>query len=99
MENTQFVVNVSKADIESGYFPGSNTEVVLISITDPCCGISKHSEKYSQVFKFEFLDIEEADHDFNITEDQAREIAKILFPHHPGEIHEVLWGSPGRHMG
>lgn len=79
MENTLFIVNVSEADIESGYFPGSDLETILISITDPCCAISKYSSKYSEIFRFEFLDIEDPDHDFNITEDQAKEIAKILF--------------------
>lgn len=78
MGNTQFITNVSYADILRGYFPNTEEEVVLISIVDPDMNNPPYCLKYAEVFKFKFLDLDVEDGSKSISDDQAEEITRVL---------------------
>lgn len=73
-----FIANVSKQAATDSFHinPGSNS--VLISIVDPCCETPSTKHKYLEVRAYEFLDIEDAEHEFAIRGDQAENIVSVL---------------------
>lgn len=74
-----WIENVSLANIEKGFHFDAGPNSMLIQIVDPDMEFPTPRCEFSQVFKFRFLDIEE-DHEWAITEPQARELVKLL--HH-----------------
>lgn len=71
------IYNSDLADVNNGKCKLSGDNCILISINDPCCE-AKPRQHFRVVHHFEFLDIEDQDHDFAITDQQAEFIADIL---------------------
>ncbi len=71
------IYNSDLADINNGKCKLYGDNCILISINDPCCE-AKPKQQFKDVYHFEFLDIEDQEHDFAISDGQAEEIAGLL---------------------
>lgn len=71
------IYNSDLADVNNGKCKLYGDNCILISINDPCCE-AKPKQDFKAIYHFEFLDIEDSEHDFAIMVKQAREIAIIL---------------------
>ncbi len=73
------IYNCDLEDINTGKCIISGNNTVLISINNPCSAYEVRPEQsFKSVHRFEFLDIEDSEHDFAITDYQAKDIAQIL---------------------
>ena len=75
---TPMIENVGRREVETGYHKLHGDNTVLISINDPLQEPAKPHFNFRHVLRFEFLDIEDEEHDFAITDHQALELTKLL---------------------
>lgn len=76
-----WIQNVSIDEIKAGNHFDCGDRAVLIQICDPAYTFPVPKYKFGIIHQFEFLDIENDDHDlldFAITDEQAQSIVKIL---------------------
>lgn len=74
----QWIENVSKDHANRGIHYDTCGKGVLISITDPCSSEVQPVHKFQEIHRFEFLDTEDPEDEFGITDEQAASIASIL---------------------
>lgn len=72
------IENVGRREVEIGHHQLYGDDTLLISITDPCGSVPKLHHSFRHVVQFEFLDIEDANHEFACTHEQATEIVELL---------------------
>ena len=73
------IYNCDLEDVNNGKCIISGNNTVLISINNPCSAYEVRPEQsFKSVHRFEFLDIEDSEHDFAIADYQAKGIAQIL---------------------
>lgn len=74
-----WIQNVAAVDIARGDHKHDLGHTVLIRIFDPASAYRPDPEKqFNAVYEFEFLDIEDSEHEFAITQEQADHLAGIL---------------------
>ena len=73
-----WIQNVSLADVIKGFHfePGDNA--MLIQIVDPDVKFPTPRYNFKEVHQFKFLDIEESDHVWACTQEQANQLAELL---------------------
>ena len=78
---TPWIQNVSLADIPKGFHIDAGINSMLIQIVDPAMEFPTPLKQFREIHQFEFLDLEESDpwgEEFKITDDQARQLVKLL---------------------
>lgn len=77
-----WIQNVALSDIVKGRHIDAGTNSMLIQIVDPCMEFPTPLHKFSEIHKFEFLDLEADDmpdaEEFKITDVQASELVCLL---------------------
>lgn len=73
-----FIENVSYFAIERGFHYDAGPNSTLIQIVDPDMEYPEPKYDFKRIFRFKFLDIEEENHIYSISRNQASIIAKIL---------------------
>ena len=76
-----WIQNISMLRAKDGDHPNPGENSMLIQIVDPAFGFPKTKYKFSEVYQFEFLDLEEDDNYYDeakITYGQAWDIVEAL---------------------
>lgn len=73
-----FIENVGLYEIINGHHYDAGPNSVLIQIVDPDIKHPTPKYPFKEIYKFKFLDIEEQDHPYAITDEQAKQIINIL---------------------
>lgn len=85
-----WIQNVSKSSIATGSYPNPGSNSMLIQIVDPATDFPVPSHGFSEVYQFEFLDIEQDGmtndgsgsmidlSEFAITDHQAQQLVGLL---------------------
>lgn len=76
-----FIQNVAAIDVQSGYHFDCGENSMLIQIADPAGWFPEPKHKFKEIYKFEFLDVENSDNlaeEFGITDVQAKELVLLL---------------------
>lgn len=74
---TPFIQNISKAAYAAGDHFDCGNRAIAIEILDPCSDRVTPKHKFAETYTFEFTDVEK-DEDFSITDEQAKELVRIL---------------------
>jgi len=73
-----WIQNVSIIDIKSARHFDAGENSMLIQIVDPAYEFPAPLKQFKEVHQFEFLDIEEHDHEFACTQAQADQLVQLL---------------------
>lgn len=73
-----WIQNTGKGDVRFGSHLNAGEHSMLIQIVDPCSEFPTPARKFKEVHQFEFLDTEDADNEFAITDAQASELVNLL---------------------
>lgn len=72
-----FIQNISKHAYTAGDHFDCGDRAIAIEILDPCSERVTPKHKFAETYTFEFTDVEK-DEDFSITDEQAKELVRIL---------------------
>ena len=73
-----FIQNTSLYNIERGFHFDAGENSFLIQISDPDMEFPKPKKDFRKIFQFKFLDLEDLSDPMSISNEQAKEIARIL---------------------
>ena len=73
-----WIQNCSISDIKGARHFEAGENSMLIQIVDPAYEFPTPLKQFKEVHQFEFLDIEELDHEFACTQDQAGRLVNLL---------------------
>lgn len=73
-----WIQNVGISDIKSARHFDAGENSMLIQIVDPAYEFPTPLKQFKEVHQFEFLDIEEHDHEFACTQEQADRLVQLL---------------------
>jgi predicted protein tyrosine phosphatase len=73
-----WIENVSLENIKKGFHFDAGPNSMLIQIVDPDMEFPIPLLQFKEVHQFKFLDIEEQDHQFAVTETQAKRLVDLL---------------------
>lgn len=76
-----WIENVAAIDVSTGFHHDAGPNSMLIQIADPCGWFPTPKHNFTEIHKFEFLDIEDNNNpsdEFGCSDDQAKQLVDLL---------------------